>query len=414
MSMTMIEKILARKAGLSEVHVGDTVTVDVDMCVMIDLQFATMWLQPLRINDPEKVAIVMDHAVPAPTIKDAAGGSAARKFAQEFGIERFFDVGRHGICHQVIAENGLARPGEILACTDSHTCAAGAYNTAARGLGPAEVYSILCTGRTWFQIAPTIRYEFVGTRPVWVSGKDIFLHIADRYGDATNHNLEYGGPGLASIPINDRRTIATQGAEISADFSTFGVDDILADFLAGAGVMDYRAVEADGNARYAAVREIDLSTLEPYVARPGTVSRNGVPVSQIERRKIDQAFIGSCANGQLEDLRIAARILRGKQVAPGVRLLVTPASQHVYREAMRLGYLQDIADAGAVVTNSTCGACFGYHMGIVGPGEVCLTSSTRNFTGRMGSTEAEIYMASPATVAASAICGYITDPRSQA
>jgi 3-isopropylmalate/(R)-2-methylmalate dehydratase large subunit len=414
MSMTMIEKILARKAGLPEVHVGDTITVDVDMCVMIDLQFATMWLQPLRINDPEKVAIVMDHAVPAPTIKDAAGGSAARKFAQEFGIERFFDVGRHGICHQVIAENGLARPGEILACTDSHTCAAGAYNTAARGLGPAEVYSILCTGRTWFQIAPTIRYEFVGTRPVWVSGKDIFLHIADRYGDATNHNLEYGGPGLASIPINDRRTIATQGAEISADFSTFGVDDILADFLASAGVMDYQAVEADGNARYAAVREIDLSTLEPYVARPGTVSRNGVPVSQIERRKIDQAFIGSCANGQLEDLRIAARILRGKQVAPGVRLLVTPASQHVYREAMRLGYLQDIADAGAVVTNSTCGACFGYHMGIVGPGEVCLTSSTRNFTGRMGSTEAEIYMASPATVAASAICGYITDPRSQA
>jgi 3-isopropylmalate/(R)-2-methylmalate dehydratase large subunit len=396
------------------VHVGDTVTVDVDMCVMIDLQFATMWLQPLRINDPDKVAIVMDHAVPAPTIKDAAGGSAARKFAQEFGIERFFDVGRHGICHQVIAENGLARPGEILACTDSHTCAAGAYNTAARGLGPAEVYSILCTGRTWFQIAPTIRYEFVGTRPVWVSGKDIFLHIADRYGDATNHNLEYGGPGLASIPINDRRTIATQGAEISADFSTFGVDDILADFLADAGVMDYQAVEADGNARYAAIREIDLSTLEPYVARPGTVSRNGVAVSQIERRKIDQAFIGSCANGQLEDLRIAARILRGKQVAPGVRLLVTPASQQVYREAMRLGYLQDIADAGAVVTNSTCGACFGYHMGIVGPGEVCLTSSTRNFTGRMGSPEAEIYMASPATVAASAICGYITDPRSQA
>jgi 3-isopropylmalate/(R)-2-methylmalate dehydratase large subunit len=414
MGMTMIEKILARKAGLPEVHAGDTVTVDVDMCVLIDLQFAMMWLQPLRINDPDKVAIVMDHAVPAPTIKDAAGGSAARTFAREFGIERFFDVGRHGICHQVIAENGLARPGEVLACTDSHTCAAGAYNTAARGLGPAEVYSILCTGRTWFQVAPTIRYEFVGACPAWVSGKDIFLHIADRYGDATNRNLEYGGPGLASIPINDRRTIATQGAEISADFSTFGVDDVLADFLARAGVTDYQAVEADGNARYAAVREVDLSTLEPYVARPGTVSGNGVPVSRIERRKIDQAFIGSCANGQLEDLRIAAQVLRGKQVAPGVRLLVTPASQHVYREAMRLGYLQDIADAGAVVTNSTCGACFGYHMGIVGPGEVCLTSSTRNFTGRMGSTEAEIYMASPATVAASAVCGYITDPRSQA
>src|SRR5258705_1760714 len=414
MGMTIIEKILARKAGLESVSVGDTVVVDVDMTVLVDLQSATMWIPPLRIHNPDKLAIVMDHAVPAPTIKDAAGGSHARTFAADFGIKRFFDVGRHGICHQVIAENGLARPGELLACTDSHTCAAGAYNTAARGLGPAEIYSILCTGRTWFQIAPTIRYEFVGTRPAWVSGKDVFLHIADRYGDATNHNIEYGGPGLASIPINDRRTIAAQGAEISADFSTFGVDDILADHLARAGVTDYQAVEADADARYAGVREVDLSMLEPYVARPGTVSGNAVAVSQIERRKIDQAFIGSCANGQLEDLRIAAQILHGKQVAPGVRLIVTPASPHLSREAIELGHLQDIADAGAVVTNSTCGACFGYHMGIVGPGEVCLTSSTRNFTGRMGSAEAHIYMASPATVAASAICGYITDPRSQA
>ncbi|MFI2188308.1 aconitase/3-isopropylmalate dehydratase large subunit family protein [Streptomyces sioyaensis] len=409
--MTMIEKILARKAGLAQAHAGDTVTVDVDMTVLIDLQFATMWIPPTRIHDPDKTAIVMDHAVPAPTLKDATGGPLARTFAADFGIKKFYDVGRHGICHQVIAENGLARPGEILACTDSHTCAGGAFNTAARGLGPAEVYSILCTGTTWFQIAPTVRYELVGTRPDTVSGKDIFLHIAHQYGDATNQNLEYGGPGLAGIPLNDRRTIATQGAEISADFSTFGVDDLLADHLAEQGATGYQAADADPDATYLDVRTIDLSTLQPYVARPGTVSRNGVPVSQIEPRKIDQAFIGSCANGQLEDLRIAASILCGRQVAPGVRLLITPASQQVYRDAMRAGYLQDLADAGAVVTNSTCGACFGYHMGVVGPGEVCITSSTRNFTGRMGSTEAEIYLASPATVAASAVAGFITDPR---
>jgi 3-isopropylmalate/(R)-2-methylmalate dehydratase large subunit len=414
MGMTMIEKILARKAGLESVSAGDTVTVDVDMTVLIDLQFATMWFQPQRIHDPDKVAVVMDHAVPAPTIKDAAGGPLARKFVADFGIEKFYDVGRHGICHQVIAENGLARPGEILACTDSHTCAGGAYNTAARGLGPAEVYSILCTGTTWFQVSPTIRYELLGTRPPGISGKDIFLYLANEYGDATNHNLEFGGPGLASVPINDRRTIATQGAEISADFSTFGVDDVLARFLTERGVEDYHAADADPDASYAEIRHIDLDALEPYVARPGTVSRNGVPVSQLERRRIDQAFIGSCANGQLDDLRIAADVLRGQQVARGVRLLVTPASQQVYAEAMRLGYLQDIADAGAVITNSTCGACFGYHMGVLGPGEVCVTSSTRNFTGRMGSTEAEIYMASPATVAASAIAGYITDSRSLA
>ena len=412
MGMTMIEKILSRKAGLDHVAPGDTVTVDVDLTVLIDLQFATLWMTPTRIADPAKVAVVMDHAVPAPTLKDAAGGPRARQFVRDFGIEKFFDVGRHGICHQVVAENGLARPGEILACTDSHTCAAGAYNTAARGLGPAEVYSILCTGQTWFQVAPTIRYEFEGTLPDWVSGKDVFLQIADTYGDATNLNLEYGGPGLASIPLNDRRTIATQGAEVSADFSTFGVDDLLAAYLAERGVESYVAAEPDPDATYHDVRTIDLSQLQPYVARPGTVSRNGTPVGQLEARRIDQAFIGSCANGQLEDLRIAAEVLRGRSVAPGVRLLVTPASQQVYRDAMRLGYLQVLADAGAVVTNSTCGACFGYHMGVVGPGEVCITSSTRNFTGRMGSTEAEIYMASTATVAASAVAGYITDPRS--
>lgn len=414
MGMTMIENLLARKAGLERVAPGDIVTVEVDMCVMIDLQFATMWMPPSRIHDPDKVAVVMDHAVPAPTLKDAAGGPKARKFVSDFGIEKFFDVGRHGICHQVIAENGLARPGEVLACTDSHTCAGGAYNTAARGLGPAEVFSILCTGSTWYQVAPTVRYELIGTLPPEISGKDVFLYIANTYGDATNQNLEFGGPGLVSVPLNDRRTIATQAAEISADFATFGVDGLLREFLAERGVRDDEPADADADADadYADVRVIDLSALEPYVARPGTVSRNGLPVAHIENRRIDQAFIGSCANGQLDDLRIAANILRGKTVAPGVRLLVTPASQQVYRDAMRLGYLLDLADAGAVVTNSTCGACFGYHMGVVGPGEVCLTSSTRNFTGRMGSTEAEIYMASPATVAASAVTGYITDPRS--
>jgi 3-isopropylmalate/(R)-2-methylmalate dehydratase large subunit len=215
--------------------------------------------------------------------------------------------------------------------------------------------------------------------------------------------------------MNDRRTIATQGAEVSADFSTFPVDDLARDFLAARGAPpdSYEAADPDADAEYAAVRTVDLSGLEPYVARPGTVSHNALPVSAIERRPVQQCFIGSCANGQLEDLAIAARVVRGRKVAPGVRLLVTPASQAVYREALRAGYLQELADAGAVVTNSTCGACFGYHMGLLAPGEVCLTSSTRNFTGRMGSPDAEIYMASPATVAASALTGRVTDPREE-
>src|SRR5258708_18959492 len=224
------------------------------VAVMLDLQFATMWLQQLRIHDPDKVAIVMDHAVPAPTIKDAAGGPLARKFAAQFGIKRFYDVGRHGICHQVIAENGLDRPGEVLACTDSHTCAAGAYNTAARGLGPAEVFSIMCTGSTWFQVAPTIRYQLEGVKPDTVSGKDIFLYIANEYGDAANLNLEFGGPGLASIPMHDRRTIATQGAEISADFSTFEPDEVLAEFFGGLGVSDYVVAQPAADAACRDVR----------------------------------------------------------------------------------------------------------------------------------------------------------------
>ena len=411
MGMTMVEKILARAAGRDYVEVGEFVVCDVDMTVLIDLQFATMWVSPTRIHDPQKLAVIMDHAVPAPSVSDADGGVRAREFVATHGIERFFDVGRHGICHQVIAENGLARPGEILTCTDSHTCAGGAYNTAARGLGPAEVYSVMCTGKTWFQVAPTYRYELVGDKPGAVTGKDIFLHVAGTWGDATNHNLEFGGAGLESVPMNDRRTIATQGAEISADFTTFPVDELCREFLDAHSGRPYTAADADPDASYAAVREVDLSTLEPYVARPGGVAHNAVPVSEIEQRPVNQCFIGSCANGQLEDLRIAADVLRGQRVASGVRLIVTPASQAVYTEAIKAGYVEAIAESGAIVTNSTCGACFGYHMGLLGKGEVCLTASTRNFKGRMGSPDAEIYMASPYTVAASAIAGHVIDPR---
>ncbi len=410
MGMTMIEKILARAAGLDHVVPGDTVVCEVDMNVLIDLQFQR-WTAPLVVADPDRTAIVLDHAVPAPSLLDADSGRRARVFADQSGISRFFDVGRHGICHQVIAENALALPGQVLTCTDSHTCAGGAFNNASRGLGLIEVLAILCTGRTWYTVAPTYRYELVGEMPAGLSGKDVFLHIAAAYGDATNHNLEFGGPGLASVPMNDRRTIATQGAEVSADFTTFPVDARCEQYLSDSGARSYRAVDADEDADYADVRTVDLGRIEPQVALPGRVSGNAVPVSELDVPRIDQCFVGSCANGQLEDLRIAAELLAGRRVADGVRLIVTPASQAVYREALHRGYLGAIADSGAVVTNSTCGACFGYHMGVVGDGEVCLTSSTRNFRGRMGSPNAEIYMASTATVVASAIAGHITDAR---
>ncbi|MCK8671555.1 aconitase/3-isopropylmalate dehydratase large subunit family protein [Rhodococcus sp. HM1] len=410
--MTMVEKIFARSADVDSVSAGQTIVCDVDMAVMLDLSFGLGWQDPTRIADATRMAVILDHAVPAPSITDADAGRRARAFVKRFGIERFFDVGRHGICHQVIAENGLARPGEILACTDSHTCAAGAYNCAARGLGMAEMYSIMCTGRTWFTVAPTIRYDFYGAMAPMVSGKDVFLHIAGRFGDATNRNLEFGGPGMHTIPMNDRRTIATQAAEISADFATFGVDEVCRRFLDEHTDRPYTPADPDPDAHYDDVRRIDLDRIEPHIALPGGVSRNAIPVTDLaDSVAVDQCFIGSCANGQLEDLRIAAEIVRGKKVADGIRLIVTPASQKVYLQALQLGYLETLSSAGAVVTNSTCGACFGYHMGVVGAGEVALTASTRNFTGRMGSPDAPVYMASPATVAASALTGRITDPR---
>lgn len=410
MPKTIIEHILAGASGVDDVVPGQIVTCEVDLTVIIDVQFAQLRLADVvAVHDPDKIAIVMDHAVPAPTVRDAIHGTRARAFARQHRIDRFYDVGRHGIVHQVIDEQGLALPGTVVACTDSHTCAAGAMNSAARGLGPAEILQMVCTGKTWYRVPPTIRYELVGTKPPHLNGKDIFLAIANEFGDATDHALEFGGPGLASVPMSDRRTIATQGAEVGADFTLFPADDLCLQHLSQtASTATFTPRNADPDAEYAAVRVVDLATIQPMVARPGTVIHNAAPAAELADIRIDQAFIGSCANGQLADLETAARVLDGRRVADGVRLIVTPASQQVYKDAVNLGYVATLMEAGAVVTNSTCGACFGYHMGLLAPSEVCITASTRNFRGRMGSTDASIYMASPATVAASAIAGYIS------
>lgn len=410
---TLIQKVLRAASGGGHAEVGDIVVCEVDLVALIDIQFAHDRLgDVVTVHDPDKIAIVFDHAVPAPSILDAESGRKARAFAAEHGVRRVFDVGQHGIVHQILAEQGLVRPGTVVACTDSHTCAGGAVGAAARGLGPAEVLQIVCTGRTWHQIPPTLRYELTGEKHQWVNGKDIFLHVAGTYGDATGHAVEFGGPGLAALPMSDRRTIATQGAEIGADFTIFPSDQRCLDYVgAAAPGAELRPVHADEDAAYAATRKVDLAAISPMVALPGTVIDNTGPVGDVAGTRIDQAFIGSCANGQLADLEVAAQILKGQRVASGTRLIVTPASQQIYLEASRRGYLADLVEAGATVTNPTCGACFGYHMGTLAAGEVCITASTRNFKGRMGSPDASVYMASPATVAASAIRGVISDVR---
>lgn len=413
MGATMVEKMLARGAGVEEVRPGEVVTCRPDQIVQHDLQTTTagMWYEPTRVDDPDKIVVIFDHAVPAPTIHNADGMARGRRFAERFGI-RVIDVGQHGISHQVIAEQGLALPGELLICSDSHTCAGGAFNCAARGTPAAETLGAIVKGQVWFIVGETIRYAFEGALAPLVTGKDAFFHIASEYGGHSGRNVEFGGPALASLPLSERRTIATMCAEISAEFAVFEHDAVLDAYLADRAARPYTPVAPDADATYEAVRTVDLSSLEPYVMRPDFVPNNGLPVSQFDGGvRIDQAFVGSCANGKIEDLRLAAEVVRGHRIAAGVRFLVTPASQQTYLQAVREGIVETLLEAGAVVTNSTCGACYGGHMGVVGKGEVCITASTRNFKGRMGSPDARVYMGSPATVAASALAGEIVDPR---
>lgn len=413
MGMTMIEKILANHSQQREVKQGDVVTCKVDWAMHLDIMFgmAEMARVPNKIFDASRHIVVMDHAVPAPTIVDADAQAAARKFVMKFGIKHLFDVGTHGICHHLVAERGFALPGKLLACGDSHTCACGALNCGGRGLGGAEMLYVICKGETWYKVGATIRYELKGELPKYVSGKDVFLYIAGKYGDAVGKNVEFNGPGVANLSVASRQSIATMCAEISAEFATFPCDDRLMDYLKGRAIEEFTPVESDPDANYDDVRVIKLEEMVPQVALPHFVPNNTRPVGEVEGMEIHQAYIGSCANGRVEDFAVAADIVKGKRIATEVRFVLTPASQEIYKAVLKAGYIETLLDAGAVVTNSTCGACYGGHMGLIGAGERCLSSSTRNFKGRMGSPDSEVMLAAPATVAASAITGKITDPR---
>jgi 3-isopropylmalate/(R)-2-methylmalate dehydratase large subunit len=411
MGMTIIEKILARASGAATIAPGDLAVVDVDLVVMIDLSFSRgSWREVLKVHDPDKVVVVFDHDVPASNRDSAAMHVRGREFARRFGVRRVHDVGPdQGISHVVVAENAYALPGTVMACSDSHTCSAGALSCAARGLGGPDLLYALTTGQTWFRVGETVRYDLDGRLADGVSTKDLFLHIAGAYGDHANQNVEFGGSALPYLSIDARRTLTTMGAELSAEFATFEPDEVLVDYVKARNPAPFEPQYPDPDASYAARRRVDLAALRPMVALPDSVIRNTVPVDEAKGEPIQQAFIGSCANGTLEDLAEAARVLKGRRVAQGVRLLVTPGSQRIAAAAARAGYTQTLLEAGAVVTPATCGACYGGHMGVVGPGETCITASTRNFRGRMGHETARIYMASPATVAASAVAGHIAD-----
>jgi 3-isopropylmalate/(R)-2-methylmalate dehydratase large subunit len=409
MGMNIAEKILAKAAGAARVVPGEIAVVEVGTCVLTDMNFLpASWREILKMRDPARVVVVLDHLVPANEPLSAAAHSTAREFVKRFGIARFHDVGREqGISHVVVADNAYALPGTVMVNPDSHTCGGGAFNCAARGVGLPETIFAVTTGKSWFRVGETIRYDLEGRLNPGVSAKDVFLHIAGTWGAHVNQNVEYGGPGMANLSLNARRTLAIMGTELSAEFVIFEPDRAMLDYVRARNPAPFEAVLPDADAIYKERRRLALDAVAPLVALPDSMVKNSVPVGEVAGQRIDQAFIGSCANGTLDDLAVAAKIVAGRRVAPGVRLIVTPGSQAIYRDALAAGYVATLAEAGAVVTSATCGACVGGHMGVLGPGEVCITASTRNFKGRMGDPSARIYMASPATVAASALAGRI-------
>lgn len=412
MGSPILNKILARASGVKAVAAGDLAVVTAGTIVLYDSNFFPVyWREPVELAYPDRITVIFDHRIPAPDRKCAQAQIVGREFVKRFNIKRFHDVGYdQGIAHTIVADKAYALPGSVLVCSDSHTGGAGALNCAARGVGMPDIIYAAITGQTWFGVCETIRYDLTGKLKAGVSAKDLFLHIAQVHGDHTGYALEFGGPALRHLSIDARRTLAIMGTELNAEFTIFESDDVLEKYVRERTNEPFEPQHPDDDAVYAQRRTINLDDVETLIALPDAMIGNTVPVGRAVGERIDQAFIGSCANGNLDDLAIAADIVRGHRVASGVRFLVTPGSQAIYRQALKAGYIETLMEAGAVVTPATCGACGGGHMGVLAAGEVCITASTRNFKGRMGDPTARIYMGSPATVAASAIRGVITHP----
>jgi len=414
MGMTMAEKVLARASGRDAVSPGEYVTATVDG-MMAHEAFAACCgiLQSAGVSkfrDPDRVVVVIDHWFPAPNVQYARVHAVCRHYAEKFGVRNF--LGPAGICHQVLSERGFIRPGDLVLGTDSHSTTYGALGSAGTGIGLTEMAWVLATGTLWMRVPPTIRFRLVGQPGAALMSKDIILHIACRFTTevAQYASVEFAGPVADSMTVAGRMTISNMGVEIGAKFAFFAADAKTVEYLRGRIDGEPPTFGPDPDAQYAADYEVDVSGLEPQVACPDDPG-NVRPVSAVVGTRVDQLFLGSCTNARLEDLEVATQILRGRRVYPSARLIVTPASRQVYLDALKAGYIEALAEAGAVITASACGACPGSHMGIIGPGEVCLSTTNRNFKGRMGSPEAQVYLASPATVAASAIAGQIADPR---
>jgi 3-isopropylmalate/(R)-2-methylmalate dehydratase large subunit len=415
MGQTLAQKVLARKAGLKQVEPGQIVTVQPDKLLTHDNTAAIAKIfreiGVERVARPESSVIVLDHVVPAATEGHATNHQQIRRFVKEQGIANFYDVGE-GICHQVLPEKGHALPGSLIVGSDSHTPTHGAFGAFAAGIGRTEAAAVMATGEIWLMVPHSFRVVVKGQLPRGVYAKDVVLHIIGDLGadGADYRSVEFAGPVVEEMSVASRMVLCNMAAEMGAKAGVVEPDEKTRSWLQGRTDLPLEEVSADPDAAYERVIEYDVSELAPQVARPHTVD-NVVPLTEVAGTRIDQAFIGTCTNGRLEDLRIAADILRGRQTAPGTRLLILPASREVLLAAIEEGLVSDLVRAGAVVLNPGCGPCLGAHQGVMAPGEVTLSTANRNFRGRMGCKEAEIYLASPAAVAASALAGEIADPR---
>ena len=416
MGMTMTQKILAAAAGLSEVKAGQLIEADLDLVLGNDIT------SPVAIHEmdkftaegvfhKDKIALVMDHFAPNKDIKSAQHCKCVREFAAKHEISNYFDVGEMGIEHALLPEQGLTVAGDVIIGADSHTCTYGALGAFSTGVGSTDMAAGMATGKAWFKVPSAIKFHIVGKPSKWVSGKDVILHIIGMIGvdGALYKSLEFVGEGIANLSMDDRFTIANMAIEAGAKNGIFPVDALAETYMREHSQRAYKIFEADEDAEYDEEYTIDLSTLKSTVSFPH-LPENTRTIDEVGDVKIDQVVIGSCTNGRLDDLRTAAEVMKGKKVAKGIRCIVIPATQRIYLEAMEEELLRIFIEAGAIVSTPTCGPCLGGYMGILAEGERCVSTTNRNFVGRMGHVESEVYLASPAVAAVSAITGRISAP----
>ncbi|HTW77060.1 MAG TPA: 3-isopropylmalate dehydratase large subunit [Thermoplasmata archaeon] len=416
--MTLAEKVLARASGSERVVPGQIVDGNVDLAMMHEQGAQTVapfhQMGAERVWDPDRVVIAIDHWVPAPTEGAAVLHRILRKFAAETHLPHFYDVGNHGICHQILAENGWVVPGDLAVGTDSHTNTLGAMGAVAAGIGPTEMAAVLALGRLWLKVPSTVRVRVRGHFDKGVTAKDLVLRVLGeiRTTGATYKSVEFTGPTIEALSMPERLTICNMTTEMGAKCGMVAPDSKTYEYLATTAKHAMHPMWADADARYDREVEIDVDGMPPMVACPYSPD-NVRPLPEVAREhvKVDQVFLGSCTNARIEDLREGAALMKGHKVAPGVRFIVSPASTRIYEQCLKEGIIETFTEAGAVFTNSSCSACFGGNMGLLAPEEACASSSNRNFPGRMGAKQARIYLMSPAATVAAAITGEVTDHR---